>query len=684
MRQDLSDLPQAMPQSRRFFLPLRWTLRNRIGASYLTIVLMAAFAASIAFLNMRELQQAFEVFQRAAGQSQRMQRLNADFMRLQVLARDQLTKPTAQRGDDLDKIKGRIRDDLKASSDGDPASAQNMAGAAATYAHFETGLDDLLSRTQEFENILLFEVPKALDAAADSLNKVVVNPDFSERAAVTTTTFRLLRAVRSVQMLLLQHVADLGSSEEAIKYELARADDLKSELRRATGTAPGHGDIDRALTDLGEFKASVANALAFGHQLAALRNDVTRDTAQDMARMTAFLANRAAQQSEQIGAQSAGATRRIVWTTGIFSLLLTLLGIVIALLVARAVTHGLEGMTQTMQRMSRDELVPTIPGLHRHDEIGDMAAAVEIFQDRLKERERLAAASKTEAEGRRDHQIRLDALIEEFRRSIASALSSVAASNTQMQASARHVSTIADDTAERSIETAEASEKASQNVATAMAATSSLADAIGEIARTVAANSGVVSRALAAAEATHAQVDRLSASANRIGSVVNVIRGIAEQTNLLALNATIEAARAGEAGRGFAVVASEVKNLATQTSRATADVGQQIGAMQSSTTEAVEIISQIAAIMREVDAHTALIAAAVQEQEASTDEIARNVQLAAASSDQIAGNIANVRSFANATTQSAGEMMQAATASAQEAHSLHRTVELFLTKVGRA
>jgi methyl-accepting chemotaxis protein len=77
------------------------------------------------------------------------------------------------------------------------------------------------------------------------------------------------------------------------------------------------------------------------------------------------------------------------------------------------------------------------------------------------------------------------------------------------------------------------------------------------------------------------EIEELERAAREIGSVVTMIAGIASQTNLLALNATIEAARAGEAGRGFSVVASEVKSLANQTADATRDITAQVAAIQA-------------------------------------------------------------------------------------------------------
>src|SRR6185295_7574515 len=107
---------------------------------------------------------------------------------------------------------------------------------------------------------------------------------------------------------------------------------------------------------------------------------------------------------------------------------------------------------------------------------------------------------------------------------------------------------------------------------------------------------GIARDAVQVAKAANTTMAKLGSSSSEVGEIVKVITSIAEQTNLLALNATIEAARAGEAGKGFAVVASEVKDLAQETAKATEEISSRIQTIQTDTSAAVEAIARIAEV----------------------------------------------------------------------------------------
>ena len=189
---------------------------------------------------------------------------------------------------------------------------------------------------------------------------------------------------------------------------------------------------------------------------------------------------------------------------------------------------------------------------------------------------------------------------------------------------------------------------------------------------------------MAQARKTNERIGELVKAAARIGDVVELINTIAGQTNLLALNATIEAARAGEAGRGFAVVASEVKALAEQTAKATGEISQQIGGIQTATQESVGAIQEIGDTIGRMSEISSTIASAVEEQGAATHEISRNVQQAAQGTMQVSSNITDVQRGAIETGSASSQVLSAAQSLSGESNRLATWGRKFLDSVRAA
>ncbi len=244
---------------------------------------------------------------------------------------------------------------------------------------------------------------------------------------------------------------------------------------------------------------------------------------------------------------------------------------------------------------------------------------------------------------------------------VASAAERLAAASRQVGAVSSRLTTSAVESSAQATAVAGAGEQVSQNVTTVSSSVEEMSAGVREIATTSSEAARVANEAVAKADDTNTTIARLGESSAEIGAVIDVITSIAEQTNLLALNATIEAARAGEAGKGFAVVAGEVKQLATQTAKATEEISARIGSIQTDTDGAVQVIGEVRDIIGRIAELQSTIAAAVEEQTTATGEISYSLAEAARGSQEIAVNVAGVAD-AVAETGSAAELSQAAAA----------------------
>jgi methyl-accepting chemotaxis protein len=363
-----------------------------------------------------------------------------------------------------------------------------------------------------------------------------------------------------------------------------------------------------------------------------------------------------------------------------------LLGALAAFLIAHGIVKPVFGLTAGMKELAGGNFAVVLPGLGRHDEVGEMAQAVETFKIKAAEKAQQEAQAKHAEEARLAAQRKADMhkLADSFEAAVGGIVQAVSSSATELEASATTLTHTADTTQQLSTMVASASEEASSNVQSVSSATDELTASVSEIGRQVHESSRIAGEAVRQAQATDARITELSSAAQRIGDVVKLITAIAEQTNLLALNATIEAARAGEAGRGFAVVASEVKALAAQTGRATDDISAQIASMQMATHDSVAAIKEIGGTIGSIAQIAATIAAAVEEQGAATQEIARNVQQAAQGTNQVAANISDVSKGASETGSASSQVLSSARELSGQGNKLKLEVDKFLTTVRAA
>ena len=380
--------------------------------------------------------------------------------------------------------------------------------------------------------------------------------------------------------------------------------------------------------------------------------------------------------------------------------LLALLGGAVLLLglayLSRDFSRKVVEITAGMTRLAQGDSSFSIAGQDRQDEIGAMIRALALFKragkrmeswarerseraeqelqlQQERERERIEAETRKAA--------LLDDVARQFERTVGDVVGGVAAASSQLHTTATRMATSAEEASRRTSEVAQSMDEANAGATAAAAASDEFALSISEISRQAASSSELARLAAEATGEADETISALAASAEEVGQIVELIQTIAQRTNLLALNASIEAARGGEAGRGFAVVASEVKELAMQTTRATEKVADQIRAMQSSTGASVKALRSIAGQVRDLETTAVSIATAVDQQSVAGRDLAQSIDLAARSTEKVAGHIDDVRQLSLSTGAAASQVLSSANELEAQAAHLSDQVRGFLSQV---
>jgi methyl-accepting chemotaxis protein len=254
----------------------------------------------------------------------------------------------------------------------------------------------------------------------------------------------------------------------------------------------------------------------------------------------------------------------------------------------------------------------------------------------------IACHMAAKAEESREQQDELVNAVKEFGQTVSGVRDTLVQAVSSLGRTSDNLSELSDRAAEEAKTTIMAAEESASRVQTIAAAAEELASSIVEIHAQTRDSSRMANDAVAFAGRTNTTVQSLSRAVETIGSVVSLIADIAARTNLLALNATIEAARAGEAGRGFSVVAAEVKSLASQTSKATDEIRQQIGVIQEATGLSVSEIGSTTETISQIASTAERVSSAVDAQTKATSEIAEGASGAALNATTVSGALQTV------------------------------------------
>lgn len=460
---------------------------------------------------------------------------------------------------------------------------------------------------------------------------------------------------RRVPLARLAREAGFDGANMVLLSRSARAEEALAAIeRKAMRLPPAEG---RALLFSNQYsvaKADVMELLDTVLRLVEHRSDAKVDEAQD----------------------------RASWLAALFFAALCAAAAVATASAWRFVSHVVQPLCRLSAFMDRTARAPDdepIPYVERRDEIGRMARALAGFRSAIVERDRLNDAEQRlarhrdedfaahrhaleEAAARTQRAAVMEDLVHGLGHDLGSALVAVEEASGELNECA-HTMTLVAHGAEKHLAQAEAGGRDTAEHVDAVAATCrQLARATGEIETQTERSIASADEAVDAVRRTRITVEALMGYSENIQGIVALIGQIANKTNRLAINATIEAAHAGEAGRGFSVVAAEVKSLARQTTAAADEVSLQLGQVREGSRQTFGMVDAIARSIADAREISLAIGSAVEQQATATGEISLSADLAAKRTRDSADTIAAIRHGAQHAHQAIGRVVVAASA----------------------
>jgi methyl-accepting chemotaxis protein len=687
-----SSLKQTRPQRGLSSLLSGLSIRQRILAGFASVLFLVAVVAVTAVIGSRSTSSSVDSYAVNTERALSVGQLKQRFLTLQVMVARFVASGEEKDSKAAGAFGGALVSDL------DKALGNAAAGSEAdTLKRLSVTLKDYLigfANVASMRSRLDLMVAKTLDPSGqmmvDGLSVLISELEAAHRSDslsyARTARDKALQARLAAYMYLGRFdpaladqtrslVADMEMPLQLLDYDLPKA-------QKGAAETDARLFYDDAKKNMGAFGRAFDSAQSILIDLHGQFDGPMATQASSLTEGFDMLVAEASGQTKTIQADMM--TRMQASETLIVAV--SIMGLLGGALMAWTMGNGLSrpilALAQAMGRLANGDLSTVVPARERHDEVGQMAAALEVFKDHAEanqrlEQERRDMAARAEADR---HELMIG-MADDFQTNVGRIVESVGKSSQEMQVLAQRMAGTAENALDRAGMVATASEEASSNVQTVAAAAEELAASILEIGRQVTQSSEIAHAAVEEAKRSDALVQGLANSAQKIGEVVALITDIANQTNLLALNATIEAARAGDAGKGFAVVANEVKNLASQTGRATEEISAQITEVQGATQNAVSALRGIGETIGRIDSIASAIAAAIEEQGAATREITHNVHQAAHGTQGVSDNIQAVNEAAEETGDASRHVLDAAQKVNEETDRLNREMEAFLTQI---